>query len=55
MVAANAGGTLKPAIPWATDAVLEALAGRVPEHVVNAEAVARWRERFGRRSLLQSE
>lgn len=54
MVAANAGGTLAPAIPWATEAVLAALSGRVPEHVVNEEAVGRWRERFGGRPLLHS-
>ncbi len=54
MVAANRGGTLAPAIPWATDAVLAALAGRMPEHVVNTEAAALWRERFECRSVLQS-
>lgn len=46
MVAANQGGTLMPAVPWATDAVLAALAGRVPEHVVNQDAIATWRKRF---------
>jgi len=52
MAGANAGGTLAAAIPWATDAVLAALAGQVPEHVYNPEAIAYWRERFGGRSLL---
>jgi len=46
MIAANQGGTLLAAVPWATDAVLAALAGRVPEHVCNADAIERWRSRF---------
>jgi phosphoglycerate dehydrogenase-like enzyme len=55
MVAANHGGTLAAAIPWATEAVLDALAGRVPAHVYNEAAVGRWRERFAGRSLLAPE
>ena len=55
MVAANLGGTLEPAVPWATVAVLDALEGRVPAHVYNEAAVARWLTRFGDRSLLQHE
>jgi phosphoglycerate dehydrogenase-like enzyme len=52
MVAANQGGTLGAAIPWATAATLDALRGVVPDRVYNAEAVERWRARFGGRSLL---
>lgn len=52
MIAANQGGTLGAAIPWATEAALAALRGDVPERVYNTEAVAKWRERFGGRSLL---
>lgn len=52
MVAANRGGTLKAAIPWATDAVLAALSGEVPEHVYNEGAIERWRSRFGGRPLI---
>jgi D-3-phosphoglycerate dehydrogenase len=52
MVAANQGGTLTAAIPWATEAVLAAVQGRVPLHVYNAAAVARWQSRFGGRTLL---
>jgi D-3-phosphoglycerate dehydrogenase / 2-oxoglutarate reductase len=52
MVAANQGGTLGAAIPWATDAVLAALRGEVPERVYNTEAIAAWRRRFADRSLL---
>lgn len=52
MIAANQGGTLGAAIPWATEAVLAALRGEIPERIYNTEAVARWRGRFGGRSLL---
>ncbi len=52
MVAANDRGTLHAAIPWATDAALAALSGRVPEHVANTDAIPRWRERFEGRSLI---
>jgi phosphoglycerate dehydrogenase-like enzyme len=53
MVAANQGGTLGAAIPWATEAVLTALRGELPDNVYNAEAVAKWRARFGGKSLLK--
>jgi phosphoglycerate dehydrogenase-like enzyme len=52
MVAANQGGTLGAAIPWATAATLAALRGEMPDNVYNADAVARWQARFGGRSLL---
>jgi phosphoglycerate dehydrogenase-like enzyme len=52
MVAANQGGTLGAAIPWATDAVLAALRGELPERIYNAAAVAKWQARFGGQSLL---
>jgi len=52
MIAANDRGTLHAAIPWATDAVLAALAGRIPEHVANVPAIPRWRERFEGRPLI---
>jgi phosphoglycerate dehydrogenase-like enzyme len=52
MVAANAGGTLRPAIPWVTEATLDALRGRVPGHVYNVEAIDKWQARFGGRSTL---
>jgi hypothetical protein len=54
MVAANQGGTLGAAIPWATDAVLAALRGVVPERVYNTDAIAKWRSRFAERPLLPS-
>ena len=52
MVAANQGGTLQTAIPWATEAALAALRGEVPARVYNTEAIPLWRERFADRSLL---
>jgi hypothetical protein len=52
MVAANHGGTLGAAIPWATAATLAALRGEVPDNVYNAEAASKWRARFGGKSLL---
>ena len=52
MIAANQGGTLGPAIPWATQATLAALRGEVPENVYNTTAIAAWRARFAGRSLL---
>jgi D-3-phosphoglycerate dehydrogenase len=53
MVAANQGGTLGPAIPWATAATLAALRGETPDNVYNADAVAQWLTRFGGKSLLK--
>jgi D-3-phosphoglycerate dehydrogenase / 2-oxoglutarate reductase len=52
MIAANQGGTLGAAIPWATEATLAALRGDLPDNVYNAEASAKWRARFGGKSLL---
>src|SRR5690606_18214053 len=52
MIAANQGGTLRSAIPWATDAVLAALRSEIPEYVYNPEAVERWRRRFAGTPLL---
>jgi phosphoglycerate dehydrogenase-like enzyme len=54
MVAANQGGTLGAAIPWAVEAVLAALRGEVPERIYNSEALAKWRARFAGKSLLRS-
>jgi D-3-phosphoglycerate dehydrogenase / 2-oxoglutarate reductase len=52
MVAANQGGTLGAAIPWAVEAALAALRGELPQRIYNTEAVARWQSRFGGKSLL---
>jgi phosphoglycerate dehydrogenase-like enzyme len=52
MIAANQGGTLGAAIPWATAAALAALRGEAPDNVYNGDALGKWRARFGGRSLL---
>jgi phosphoglycerate dehydrogenase-like enzyme len=52
MVAANEGGTLLAAVPWATQAACDALEGRFPQRVVNAEVEAAWLKRFGAIPLL---
>ena len=52
MVSSNSQGPLQPAIPWATEATLDALKGRVPQHVYNVEAVPKWLSRFGERPLI---
>jgi phosphoglycerate dehydrogenase-like enzyme len=52
MVTANKRSGLKEGILWGTESVLAALRGEVPEHVYNTEAIPRWRERFGGRSVL---
>lgn len=52
MIAANQGGTLAPAIPWATQDALAALRGEDPLYVYNAEVLEKWRSRFAGRSLL---
>jgi phosphoglycerate dehydrogenase-like enzyme len=52
MIAANQGGTLGAAIPWAAAAALAALRGELPDRIYNTEAVAKWQRRFGGRSLL---
>ena len=52
MVSANGAGTLASAIPWATEATLAALRGDVPRHVYNADAIPKWKERFGGQPLI---
>jgi hypothetical protein len=53
-IAANQGGTLGAAIPWATDAVLAALRGELPDRVYNTDAIATWQRRFGGVPLLEA-
>jgi len=54
MVAANEGGTLIAAVPWATEAVYDALGGRLPGRLVNPEVSDAWLRRFGNEPLLQA-
>ena len=52
MVSSNNASGLGPGYKWATDAVLQALGGRVPNNVFNPEVIERWKERFGDRTAL---
>lgn len=51
MVSANVGSGLGPGIRWATDSVLRALRGEVPDNVYNTEVIPRWQGRFGGSSV----
>jgi D-3-phosphoglycerate dehydrogenase len=48
----NAGAGLTTAIPWATEHVINALKGEIPEHVYNEEVIEKWTKRFGGHNLL---
>ena len=52
MVTANHGTGLNHAIPWVEDVVYAILKGEVPDHVVNEDALPKWLERFGGKSLI---
>ncbi len=52
MVSSNQASGLGPGYSWATDAVLQALGGQVPNNVFNPEVIDRWMERFGGTSVL---
>jgi D-3-phosphoglycerate dehydrogenase / 2-oxoglutarate reductase len=52
MVGGAGGGQQGQNIDWATNAVLAALRGEVPRHVVNEDVIPKWRARFGGKSLL---
>jgi phosphoglycerate dehydrogenase-like enzyme len=47
MVSSNVGSGLGPGIRWATESVLRALRGEVPDNVYNTEVIPRWEKRFG--------
>jgi phosphoglycerate dehydrogenase-like enzyme len=51
MVSSNVGSGLGPGIRWATDSVLSALRGEVPDNVYNKEVIPHWERRFGGRSV----
>lgn len=51
MISANIGSGLGPGIRWATDAVLCALRGEVPDCVYNQEVIPYWQQRFGGKSV----
>ncbi len=52
MVSGNKGASLEPAVPWTIANALAALRGELPKHIVNPEAIPRWRERFGGKNRL---
>jgi len=51
VVSNNVGSGLGPGIAWATESVLAALRGEVPDNVYNKDVIPRWRRRFGGKSL----
>ena len=52
MVSSNQASGLGPGYVWATNAVLQALAGEIPNNVFNPEVIERWKERFGGTTVL---
>ncbi|MBK19563.1 MAG: hypothetical protein CMM52_12080 [Rhodospirillaceae bacterium] len=52
MVSSNQASGLGPGYVWATNAVLQALAGEVPNNVFNPEVIDRWKERFAGTTVL---
>jgi D-3-phosphoglycerate dehydrogenase len=50
VVSNNVGSGLGPGIAWATESVLAALRGQVPDNVYNKEVIPRWERRFGGQS-----
>ena len=52
MVSANKGASLEPAVPWVIRNALAAMRGELPRHIVNEEAIPRWLDRFGGKSVL---
>ena len=51
MISANVGSGLGPGIQWATESVLHALRGEVPDNVYNQEVIPRWQHRFAGKSV----
>jgi phosphoglycerate dehydrogenase-like enzyme len=51
MVSSNVGSGLGPGIRWATESVLAALRGEVPDNVYNKDVIPRWQRRFGGKSV----
>src|SRR5438034_5005567 len=54
MVSSNVGSGLGPGIRWATESVLRAMRGKVPDNVYNKEVIPRWERRFGGTSVWAS-
>src|SRR5205809_1490056 len=54
MVSSNVGSGLGPGIRWATESVLRAMRGEVPDNGYNKEVIPRWERRFGGTSVWAS-
>jgi D-3-phosphoglycerate dehydrogenase / 2-oxoglutarate reductase len=52
MISSNRGSGLGPAIAWATDSMLMAFRGEVPDNVFNRDVIPAWKERFGGRPII---
>jgi D-3-phosphoglycerate dehydrogenase len=52
MVSSNIGSGLGPGIEWATEAILLALQGKVPDNTYNTEVIPDWLRRFGNKSVV---
>ncbi|HEX6511520.1 MAG TPA: NAD(P)-dependent oxidoreductase [Chloroflexota bacterium] len=52
MISNNHGSGLEPAIGWATDSILMALRGEVPDNVFNKDVIPAWCERFAGRPVI---
>jgi len=55
MVSSNVGSGLRPGIAWATESVLHALRGDVPDNVYNRDVIPRWQSRFGGTSVWDAQ
>lgn len=51
MISANVGSGLGPGIQWATESVLTALRGEVPDNVYNVEVIPHWEGRYAGKSV----
>jgi phosphoglycerate dehydrogenase-like enzyme len=51
MISSNVGSGLHPGIRWATESILRALRGEVPDNVYNTEVIPRWQSRFAGRNV----
>ena len=52
MISYNIGSGLGPGILWATESILRALRGEVPDNVYNKEVIPQWQSRFGGKNVL---
>jgi D-3-phosphoglycerate dehydrogenase / 2-oxoglutarate reductase len=55
MVSSNIGSGLGPGIEWATESMLLALQGKVPNNVYNTEVIPQWLRRFGGQAIVNPQ